>query len=66
MLSQQATHLSVQVQLVRGVAPLRPRKGGNMIAFFFGTMVGGFFGVTMMCLFQINRLHEKDDAFEKR
>lgn len=37
-----------------------------MIAFFIGTMVGGFFGVTMMCLLQINRLHEKDDAFEKR
>lgn len=37
-----------------------------MIAFFIGTMVVGFFGETMMCLLQINRLHEKDDAFEKR
>lgn len=25
----------------------------------------GFFGETMMCLLQINRLHKKDDAFEK-
>ena len=36
-----------------------------MIAFFIGTMVVGFFGETMMCLLQINRLHKKDDAFEK-
>jgi hypothetical protein len=26
-----------------------------MISFIIGTMVGGFFGVVMMCLVQINR-----------
>ena len=26
-----------------------------------GLLIGGYFGVTTMCLFQINRLHGKDD-----
>lgn len=31
------------------------------LCFFGGMMVGGFFGVTFMCLVQINRLYDKED-----
>ena len=29
--------------------------------FLGGMVVGGLFGVVIMCLFQINRLHDKED-----
>lgn len=32
------------------------------ICFIIGIMVGGFFGVVAMCLVQINRLYDKEDA----
>ena len=32
-----------------------------MISFIIGTMVGGFFGVVMMCLVQINRDEREDE-----
>lgn len=31
------------------------------LCFLGGMMVGGFFGVVIMCLFQINRLHDKEN-----
>lgn len=31
------------------------------LCFLGGMMVGGFFGVVIMCLFQINLLHDKED-----
>ena len=33
----------------------------EFLFFFIGLLLGGLFGVTFMCLFQINRLHGKDD-----
>ena len=33
-----------------------------MISFIIGTMVGGFFGVVMMCLVQINRDEREDEV----
>lgn len=32
-----------------------------MISFIIGTMVGGFFGVVMMCLVQINSDEREDE-----
>ena len=32
-----------------------------MISFIIGTMVGGFIGVVMMCLVQINRDEREDE-----
>lgn len=37
-----------------------------MIGFCIGLLVGGFVGVTMMCLFQISKPKEKDDVIEER
>ena len=37
-----------------------------MIAFFIGTMVVGFFGETMMCLLQINRMEKEPDYESER
>ena len=37
-----------------------------MIGFCIGLHVGGFVGVTMMCMFQINKPYKKGDAFDKR
>lgn len=37
-----------------------------MIGFCIGLLVGGFVGVTMMCLFQINKPYERGDLFDKR
>ncbi|MFA6851505.1 MAG: DUF3789 domain-containing protein [Selenomonadaceae bacterium] len=33
----------------------------ELIFFIIGTLIGGFFGVAIMCLFQINSPHGKDD-----
>lgn len=32
-----------------------------LLFFLLGSMVGGLVGVTMMCLLQINRLHDYDE-----
>lgn len=37
-----------------------------MIGLCIGLLVGGFVGVTMMCLLQINKPYKKGDAFDKR
>lgn len=40
----------------------------SFILFLIGLMIGGTFGVTLMCLFQINRINEKnrkEDEYEK-
>ena len=40
-------------------------KGGvcmsELLFFIIGIMLGGCIGIVTMCLFQINRLHRKDD-----
>ena len=33
----------------------------GILCFLGGMMVGGCFGVIVMCLVQINRLHDKED-----
>lgn len=33
----------------------------ELLFFIIGIMLGGCIGVVTMCLFQINRLHGKDD-----
>lgn len=33
----------------------------ELLIFIIGTMLGGGIGIVTMCLFQINRLHGKDD-----
>lgn len=62
----QATSLYVQRPLVRG-NPLRPLKHQlerrtKMIAFIVGTMVGGMYGVFIMCLLQISRDERWDEC----
>ena len=53
-------------QLVRGVpTPNTPhhnnRKGDSrMIEFFIGTILGGFLGVVIMCMVQINKTGGRD------
>lgn len=37
-----------------------------MIGLCIGLLIGGFVGVTMMCLLQINKPYKKGDAFDKR
>lgn len=32
----------------------------ELLFFVFGLMIGGLTGVTIMCMFQINKLHDKD------
>ncbi len=36
------------------------KEWNSMLAFLSGTIVGGIFGVMVMCLLQINRLHGSD------
>ncbi len=33
----------------------------ELLFLIIGTMLGGWVGIVTMCLFQINRLHGKDD-----
>lgn len=33
----------------------------ELLFFISGTMLGGCIGIVTMCMFQINRLHGKDD-----
>ena len=49
-------------ELVRGLPPLIPREErtetmNGLILFILGCFLGGFLGVTVMCLLQINRLN---------
>lgn len=40
----------------------------SFILFLIGLMIGGTFGVALMCLFQINRINKrnwKEDDYEK-
>lgn len=43
----------------RGAAPKIPGKGADM-GFILGLIMGGFIGISYMCLLQINR-HEDDE-----
>lgn len=60
-------------RLVRGL-PLIPREKGvilmsEFICFLIGLSIGGLFGVTTMCLMQINRMNHtarrKEDSYEE-
>ena len=65
------------MQSLLGAAPLIPRKERTetmhgLILLILGCFLGGFLGVTMMCLLQINRLNhyemrdkKEDDVDEK-
>ena len=65
------------VQSLLGAVPLIPRKErtdimNGILLFILGCFLGGFLGVTMMCLLQINRLNhyemrdkKEDDVDEK-
>ena len=64
-------------ELVRGLPPLIPREErtdnmNGILLFILGCFVGGFFGVMVMCLLQVNRLNhyemkdkKEDDVNEK-
>ena len=66
------------VQSLLGAAPLIPRKErtdimNGILLFILGCFVGGFFGVMVMCLLQINRLNQyemkekkEDDTNEEK
>ena len=57
-----------QRQLVRGTPPNTPlsERRFSMEGLFFaiGFLLGGVFGVLIMCLLQINRLGRKEDSEE--
>ena len=56
------------LQHTRGKAPAPPdRKEDVMHAvlwFMLGSMFGGFFGIALMCMLQINRRDDYDDEEE--
>ena len=41
--------------------PLLTDGGIDMLAYFFGMIVGGVIGIVFMCLLQINRTERRDD-----
>lgn len=63
---QQASPLYSHKGACQGAAPETPHKMkgefmSELLFFIIGLILGGSVGITLMCIFQINRINRKDD-----